>query len=347
MLNLSEEFLKRGYRVDLVVNNAAGSLHELAPSGARIIDLNVPRALFAVPALTKYIRQHRPNVLLAAQTYNNIAAILSSKFVRTSTALFVSEHTDLGVVKHSSSIKERLRPSLASIFYPTANGIIAVSKGASQSLSKTANISAEKITTIYNPVVTANMIEECQKELHHPWFGPSNPPVLLSAGRLVPEKDFGTLIRSFARLRKRIAARLIILGEGPERSALERLIEELGLVSDVQLAGFQINPYPYMSKAALFVLSSKREGLSTVLIEAMACGAPVVSTDCPSGPSEILDGGRFGTLIPVGDSEALAKAMEKALKDPTSSELLVARAMEFSVEKKAEQYLQLFFGQVS
>jgi glycosyltransferase involved in cell wall biosynthesis len=149
--------------------------------------------------------------------------------------------------------------------------------------------------------------------LEHPWFRPGEPAVILALGRLVPQKDFGMLIRAFAQVRRARAARLLILGEGPERDGLAAAIAENGLQDDVQLPGWTVNPYPYMARSRLFVLSSRWEGLPTVLIEALFCGVEVVSTDCPSGPREILDGGRYGALVPVGDVDALAEAMERAL----------------------------------
>ena len=346
MLNLSGELLRRGYIIDLVVNTSVGSLRDLVSDDANIIDLKVSRASFALAGLIKCIGKNRPEVFLASQTYNNIAALISNKFVRFPTSLFVSEHTDISMIKNLPSIKERMRPSLSRVFYPNAKGIIAPSKGVARSLIETAHIPEEKIKIIYNPIVTSELIKDSKKELHHPWFGPSDPPVILSVGRLVPEKDFGTLIRAFARLRERVTSRLIILGEGPERNALETLVDELGLSREVQLPGFQLNPYPYMSKSALFVLSSIREGLSSVLIEAMACGTPVVSTNCPSGPSEILEGGRFGILAPVGDAVTLAESMEETLINPLSPQMLREHAMEFSVESKTDQLLNYFFGQV-
>jgi glycosyltransferase involved in cell wall biosynthesis len=163
----------------------------------------------------------------------------------------------------------------------------------------------------------------------------------MGVGRLNPQKDFGTLLRAFAALRREREARLIVLGEGEEREALARLAAELGVANDVDMPGFADNPYAHMSKAALFVLSSRFEGLPTVLVEAMACGTPVVATDCPSGPSEILEGGRLGGLVPVGDADALARAMAEALDRPVPTELLCARAADFAVERAVDRYLEL------
>jgi len=164
-------------------------------------------------------------------------------------------------------------------------------------------------------VVRAEVWEKAQAPLDHPWFRPGQPPLLLAVGRLQMQKDYPTLIRAFAQVRQSRRARLLILGEGKERLMLEALIKKLGLEEDVSLPGFVMNPYAYMARASLFVLSSRWEGLPTVLIEALCCGTPVVSTDCPSGPREILRDGQYGQLVPVAQADALAKAIETTLAD--------------------------------
>jgi glycosyltransferase involved in cell wall biosynthesis len=163
--------------------------------------------------------------------------------------------------------------------------------------------------------------------------------VFLAAGRLVPQKDHRTLIDAFAALRARMPARLVILGEGPERPALEALIRRWGIEDDVALPGFDLYPAAYMARADVFVLSSRWEGLANVIVEAMACGTPVVSTDCPSGPAELLEGGRFGPVVPVGDAPALAAAMEQAFRDPVPPDVLKRRASEFSLDRSVDAYL--------
>jgi glycosyltransferase involved in cell wall biosynthesis len=177
----------------------------------------------------------------------------------------------------------------------------------------------------------------------HPWFAPDQPPVILGVGRLTAQKDFVNLLRAFAIVKQSRPSRLVILGDGPERAALGDLIDRLDLVSDVDMPGFDANPYSYMSRAAVFVLSSAWEGLPTVLIEAMACGTPVVATDCRSGPAEILVGGRFGELVPVGDAAALAAAILRTLERPSPQALRV-RAGDFSIERAVDRYADLALG---
>ncbi|MGE0681501.1 MAG: glycosyltransferase [Candidatus Binatia bacterium] len=178
----------------------------------------------------------------------------------------------------------------------------------------------------------------------HPWFTPSSPPVILSVGRLAKQKDFPTLLRAFARVRATRRARLMILGEGRKRKHLECLIKTLGIADDVALPGFVLNPFPYMARAAVFVLSSAWEGLPGALVEAMACGCPVVSTNCPSGPAEILDEGTYGPLVPVGDETALARAILTVLGSSITTEKLRARAFQFSIDRVADRYLEILFG---
>ena len=202
----------------------------------------------------------------------------------------------------------------------------------------------DRIHTIHNPVVSTDLDCKARESPKHPWFDDRPCPVILAIGRMKKVKDFSTLLRAFARLLDRRPARLIVLGEGRLRPSLLSLARELGIAEQVDFPGFQENPYAFLAKADLFVLSSRHEALPTVLIEAMACGCPVVSTDCPYGPREILEDGRLGPLVPVGDPEALAEAMARVLDEPPSQDLLRERASFFSVERAVERYEQLLLG---
>jgi glycosyltransferase involved in cell wall biosynthesis len=229
--------------------------------------------------------------------------------------------------------------------YPRADAVVAVSKGVAQDLLNLMPQLKPKLTVIYNPVIDAAFYAKADAPVEHPWFQPHQPPVVLAAGRLVALKGYDTLLRAFARVRQQMPARLVILGEGSERPNLERLAAELGVAADVDMPGFDPNPFRYMKRAGVFVLSSRYEGLPNVLIQALACGCPVVSTDCPSGPSEILDGGRYGVLVPVDDVEAMARAIVRALLGqvaPAPAEWLE----QFRVEAVAEQYLRVMLGQM-
>ncbi|HEY8366975.1 MAG TPA: glycosyltransferase, partial [Bacteroidia bacterium] len=232
-----------------------------------------------------------------------------------STRLVVREANTISVSsKNSLNFKARILPLLMKLLYPSADAVIAVSEGVAKDLTQIIGLPAEKVKVIYNPVITPEIFKKAEEPIKHPWFAPGELPVILGVGRLTKQKDFVTLIRAFDIVRKEYPSRLVILGEGEERPKLEALVKELGLEQYVYMPGFEENPFKYMKHAAVFVLSSRWEGLPNVLIQALALGTPVVSTDCPSGPREILSAGKYGTLVPVGDYDALAKAIIINLK---------------------------------
>jgi len=314
MLNLARGFAERGYKVDLVLAKAEGPYLSQVPDNIRVIDLKSPRVLYSLPGLIRYLRQERPHALLSALDHANIVALWAKKLSRVPIRVVVSVHSTLSRAStNATSIRARLIPSWARIFYPWADAVVAVSKGVADDLIKLTELPQEKVHVIYNPVVTPELFAKADEPLDHPWFEPSEPPVILSVGRLTPAKDYSTLIKAFALVRKEMPARLMILGEGEERPKLEALIRDLGLEKDVALPGFVNNPYKYMKHAAVFVLSSQWEGLPTVLIEALALGIPVVSTDCPSGPAEILNNGEYGRLVTVGNEKELAQNIKATI----------------------------------
>ena len=378
MLRLAEAFLGRGLAVDFVVGQAKGELLDDVPAGARIIELAKypvfrarphgfaadPRAFALMlrpksmmgmlkplvrrlPSLVAYLRESRPDAILAAEPGYNVIAVwgrrlsgLQSRVV-ISERIQVSRHAGFGGPWGEPGLRQLLRRA-----YLGADAIVAVSDGVADDLAAHAGIPRARITTVYNPVVGPDLVAKAQEPLDHPWFAPGAPPVILAAGRLDPQKDFATLIRAFARVRQGRPARLMILGAAnPTNLAfaeeLRALPGDLGVGEDVAMPGFVDNPLAFMARASVFVLSSLYEGLPGVLIQALACGCPVVSTDCPSGPAEVLDGGRFGPLVPVGDVAALAGAIEQVLDDPPSAESLRARAELFSVERSADRHLEL------
>jgi glycosyltransferase involved in cell wall biosynthesis len=238
-------------------------------------------------------------------------------------------------------LRDRVLPRMVRATYPSAEAIVAVSEGVARALSEVVRLPAERITVIHNPTIGPDVADRCAAPVAHPWFEPETAPVIVAVGRLTEQKDFATLLGAFALLRARRDARLLILGEGEERPALTALATQLGIAGDVAMPGFVPDPYPYLARAALFVLSSAWEGLPNSLIEALAAGCPVASTDCPSGPREILAGGRYGALVPVRDPRALAAAMLAALVAPVDRSSLRARAADFSVDRIAEQYLEV------
>jgi glycosyltransferase involved in cell wall biosynthesis len=314
MLNLAQGVAERGYAVDLVLARAEGPLLAEVPESVRVVDLRASRVLASLPALVRYLRHERPHSMLSIMYHANIIALWARRLAGAPTRVVISERNTLSCsVQHASSRRGRLMPHLIRRFYPLADGIVAVSKGVADDLAQVTGIPREHIQVIYNPVVTPELQEKAQAPLEHPWFAPGEPQVLLAVGRLTEQKDFPTLIHAFAQVRQAHMTRLLILGEGEERPALEALVRQLGLEQDISFPGWVENPYPHMVEASLFVLSSKWEGLPGVLIEALYCGAQLIATDCPSGSREILKDGQYGQLVPVGDVVALALAIETAL----------------------------------
>jgi glycosyltransferase involved in cell wall biosynthesis len=339
-VNLVRGIAERGYAVDLVLAQAKGPYLAEVPASVRLINLNASRSLFSLPGLVGYLRKVQPVALLSAIQHVNIVAVWAGYLSRVSTRVVVSEHSVLSdLANYALSRRGRLMPQLGRFYY-WADGIVAVSHGVGDDLAHMTGIPRERIRVIYNPVVTPELRQMAKVQVEHAWFGPDQPPVLLAAGRLSASKDFPTLIRAFAQVRSARPARLMILGEGEERPALEQLVSQLGLEQAVSLPGFVENPYAYMRQAALFVLSSTSEALPTVLIEALYCGLPLVSTRCPGGAREILADGRYGQLVPVGDVAALAQAIGLAL-DGNSPPPSPEGWRLFEMDEAVNQYLEV------
>jgi glycosyltransferase involved in cell wall biosynthesis len=237
----------------------------------------------------------------------------------------------------------RVEYSLARRLYPTADYVVAVSRGAADALAGRLRLCAESINVIYNPVLTPELRQRAAYDPNHPWLQASSPPVIVAAGRFDEPKDFVTLIAAFGMLRQRRNARLLILGEGPTRPRLETLVKQLGLESDVQMPGFQANPYPFIAAARLFVLSSRSEALPTVVVEALYLGTPVIATDCPGGVREILQDGRYGRLIPVANEESMADSMEELLSQHPGIQPEESWRR-FTVDAATDAYVRLLFG---
>lgn len=313
VLELGSRFVEQGFTVDFVLGQAKGALLSKVPQEARIVDLTVASAYLGFPALIRYIHQNAPDAFIAVSELTGLVSILAKLILRSRHRVVVALMTT--VSRHKRPwITKKIERVLLSWLYPKADGIVADSRGVANDFIDYIGIGSDRIKVIYNPIITSRLWEEARMPVDHPFFRPGKHPVILGVGRLSEPKNFPLLIRAFDLLRRRMPVRLLILGEGEERSALESLVKSLGLGAEVSLPGFVRSPFPYMSKASVFVLSSSWEGLPGALIEAMACGAPVVSTDCPNGPAEILDGGKYGHLVPVGDEEALASAIEACLK---------------------------------
>lgn len=341
MLNLAGGIAARGFQVDLVLARATGPYLSRIPDGVRVLDLGARRVLSSMPGLVAYLRRTRPTALISALWHANLVSLWARQVARVPTRVVMTAHNTLSQGVAGTRLRRaKLTPLLLRVFGPAADGIVAVSRGVADDLVEVGRLPPERVSIIFNPVVRPDARPEVLGRPDHPWFDPEGPPVLLAVGRLTWEKDFETFLRALARVRERRPIRGIILGEGPERAALEELCRRLDLDGDVEMPGFVADPEAYMAHAAVFVMSSRTEGLPTVLIEALAAGAPVVSTDCPSGPREVLRDGEFGPLVPVGDVEALASAILGRLAEPRRS--APAEAWEpYTLEAAVEGYLRL------
>ena len=299
-------------------------------------------------ALRRYLASRRPDSVVSFLNYPNVALLLAARFGTGRTRVYVNVRNHISAsVAGAKSRRMREMPVLMRNLFPDADGIIAVSEGVAADIARLTDLPAQRVTTILNPVYREEIFQLAKAPVPHPWLGPERLPLVLAAGKMKPQKDFETLLRAFALLRRDRAARLVILGDGDGRPGLEALAESLGVRADMDLPGYVDNPFVFYRHASVFVLSSSWEGLPNVLIEAMACGCPVVSTDCPSGPWEILEGGRLGRLVPVGDSAALAAAIAETLDRPPPHRAPAAHTERFSLASIAQRYDTLLSGKGS
>ncbi|RAL21122.1 glycosyl transferase [Lujinxingia litoralis] len=346
MLTLARAFAEGGDKVDLLVARCEGAHRDKIPDGVRLIDLEAGRVLRSLRPLAAYLRKNRPDALISTLNYANVVAVLARDLAGVSTPVLVREDS---TPTHSleKNWKGRLQLGLMALTYARAQTIVAVSQGVAEALVEARVAPARRITTIYNPV-ELDQIEAASTQLPtHPWLagerGGRPRPLVLAVGRLTPAKDYPNLLDAMARLKQTHSARLLILGEGELRAELEARIADLGLEQDVAMPGFVSNPYACMARADVCVLSSRWEGFGNVLVEALAVGAPVVATDCPGGPGEILEGGRWGRLVPVGDALALARALGEALDEDDAPDPR-PRVGAFDHTAIAEAYRRVLFG---
>lgn len=340
--NLVREWLDRGLNVEYVLSSMRDDYRARIDPRARLHSLGSGRTIRDLPGLMAYLRQRRPRALITAQPHNNVIAVWARALAARDVRLIISEHSTLSI--HSARVadrKHRLAPMLARMFYRHADRVVAVSQGVADDLVQTARLPRSSISVIGNPIVGPDFMAQAAADCSHPWLSEPDCPVIMGLGRLHPAKDYPTLVRAFARLRQERPCRLIILGEGPARAEIEAEIAAHGLDGDVALPGHRDNPMGCLARSQLFVMSSAWEGFGNVLVEALACGVPVVSTDCRSGPAEILCDGQYGALVPVGDDEAMAKAMANALDHPPRAEDLRMRAADFATGTIAGAYLDV------
>jgi glycosyltransferase involved in cell wall biosynthesis len=343
MLNLANCFANKNHRVDLILISKEGEYLNQVSEKVNVIDLKMKRSFNSFLKMKNYFSEHKPDVVIAAQSRVQVMVLVARALSGIRVPVILSEQCSVSINLFAQrSWKFFFLQQISKQILPKADFVAAVSQGAANDFKKYFKIAGEKVGVIYNSIDIAEINKRKNMEVAHPFFSDRDCPVILSAGRLAESKDFPTLLKAFQIVRKKRKVRLIILGDGIEKKNLEQLINELLVEEDVSLPGYCDNPFSYMSRSALFVLPSKSEGLPMVLLEAMACGCPVVSTDCPSGPREILADGKFGKLVPMGDTAALANAIEQTLDAPLNKEIILSRAQDFSVEKSAEIFLALF-----
>jgi len=347
MLNIAGGLADRGHRVDIVLMREEGPYLDRVPKHVTLICLQALRFRRVLPALVRYLRQAQPDAVLSTLVPMNIITAFASRFTRRRPRLVLREACSISGMQQSVANRvTRLSYHLSPWVYPWANHIVGISNDLRDELRQRLNMPAERINTIYNPVLSAHDQKQLERTPAppHPWLEPGQVPVVIAVGRLVEQKDYVTLLDAFSQLRRREAARMIILGEGPLRSQLEQRIAALNLQDEVVLPGFVNEPLAWMQHAAVFAHTARWEGFGNVIVEALACGLPVVATDCPCGPAEILDRGRYGTLVPVGDVSALTNALATAITAPLPVELLRRRADDFTVESIVGQYESLLLG---
>jgi glycosyltransferase involved in cell wall biosynthesis len=350
-LRLAGGLLQQGLRVDLLlgrIDEQAQGLLDQAPEQLRMVDLKERPPTLASKAwgMARYMREHRPVAVVSALDIAG-AAVWARKLSRTDTPVVLWVRTNL-----TEQFRDRRGPGAAirrRLFvaaHRRADAVVCVSHGVARDVASLAGVAEQSLDVIHNPVITPALLKQASEPIDHPWFEPGQPPVVLGVGRLVRQKNFPLLVRAFARVRADRPVRLAILGGSDPREPdvaghLQSLAGELGIADDVALLGFEPNAAAYMSRAGVFVLSSSYEGFGNVLAEALAVGTPTVSTDCPSGPAEILEGGRYGPLVPVDDPEALAGGIVEALDRPVPEAQRTQRGNHFSVDRAAQSHLSV------
>jgi glycosyltransferase involved in cell wall biosynthesis len=345
---LANEFLRLGVTTELVAFAPVDprSSMPFLNSKVPIYNLGVSTKIIQAWRLWRYMKIRSPRVLLSAGTRANLIACLTKRLHHPAAKVVLSIHNTLSKeLTELPYFRRWRRMKFIRALYHKADGFICVSNGVAEDLAVCAGIPRTSIQVIYNPIVTPEIMKQAEVSVSHQWFQSNHPPVILGAGRLTTQKDFATLIKAFSLVQAKIPSRLVILGEGDNRDELKRLVRKLNLEQMVDLPGFVENSVAYMKRARLFVLSSAWEGFGNVLVESMAVGTPVVATDCPSGPREILLDGKIGALVSPKRPDMLAQAIIQTLVAPPNPAVLQKRSAEFSAEESARRYLKFLFDQ--
>lgn len=329
----------QGAAVDIVLARARGPVLALVPSQVRVVDLGARKTATSLPGLLEYLRREQPEVVVSSLNASVVALAAKRFFLPRQRVVSYYASVFSEEFRHGPP-KTRLMMRAFRRLLPAADAVVVGSRGAEQDLARLAPDIASRLKVVRRPVD----VERLDAPPAHPWFQAPGPPIVVSVGRLDAGKDFATVIRAFGEVRRRGPARLVVLGEGPLRGALEALVRDLKLEGSVHLPGFVANPLAYMAHAQVFAFGSRFEGFARVVVEALACGTPVVSADCPHGPAEILGGGKWGRLVPVGDWRAMAGAVLAAMEDPPPPVFLQQRARAFSSEALGPRWAEAIFG---
>lgn len=342
--NLCAEFANH-VQVDLLALKLGGGHASRISPAVNVMPLKAQHAWTSVREIAAYLREKKPDAMLVAKDRAGRAAIKANARAGTNTPIFIRLGTNLSAaLRRKDALSRWLRVTPMRRLYPLAAGVVAVSEGVRQDTIRITGLPPERVHVIRNPVITARLAEQAAEAVPHAWLSNKALPVVMGMGRLTAQKDFPTLLRAFAAIQPEKPSRLILLGEGPQpgdREKHEALARELGVAERVLFPGFQKNPYAWLSRADLFVLSSAWEGSPNALTEALALGVPSVSTDCPSGPVEILARGEFGPLVAVGDDAAMARAMIEVLRAPLPAPTLRQAVAEYRADLSAQRYLRL------
>ena len=349
VVNMAITLAKAGHDVDLVLGRREGTYDTLIPETLNVVDFKKKRITGALFPLVKYLKTAKPDILMSALTHTNIIAIAAKLLLpKSKTKFVVTERNHFSSrTKNSGGKREALNTFLMPLFYPHADAVVGISKGVAQDIVTRAKITEGKIGYIHNPVATDDLIKEAESDQAinpqiEKWINSSNTPLLVTSGRFVDQKDHSTLIEAFALLQDEIECRLILLSEGPLQGELEDQATALGVREKLYFTGFIDHSLSIMKRCDLFVLSSRWEGFGNVLVEALLCGLSIVSTDCPAGPAEILEDGKYGHLVPMQDPQSLSEAMAIALKTPHDPAVQKQRALHFKSEKICKDYEALF-----
>ena len=341
MVNLANTFYSRGIKTDLVLVRKEGPYVDDVEQGIEIVELNASRVSTSLLSLAKYLRRVQPTAILSTLMYANVVVACAHFIAKSQARLVLREANAItAACDRRRTAKGKIIHVCAGWAYKYCDRVVGISEGLTEDIKNVYGLPDDRVITIYNPVVNDDVVARAKSDGSG---SDVHTSFILGVGRLVEQKDFATLISAFARVKKTHNVRLIILGEGDQREELKTLVEQLELEGCVSMPGFVDDPYSYMKAASVFVLSSRWEGFGNVLVEALACGAPVVSTDCPSGPSEILEEGRWGELVPVGDATKMASAICQTL-DATEHPVASQRALSFHVDKIAEKYMDVLLG---